>query len=238
MVLSKGCVYAIQAAIYIASADSSAGVSPRATDRHPVTPSEDASQNGSTYRPGLHPGSVEETWKRHRPSVSVGEISTALNISFHFLTKILQQLTSANLTHSHRGPNGGIALARSASDISLHDIIVAVDGPGLFLDCLLRPGYCGERVGNDSGMCTAHVVWEPIRKKFMESAKKTTVAALAEAAMTASSATTGLSPMNISSTAVAQLYQELDVLVDSPTALDSSTMTDRPIIAVREEVAQ
>jgi Rrf2 family protein len=117
----------------------------------------------------------EVAWHRHRPSVSVGEISTALDISFHFLTKILQQLTSANLTHSHRGPNGGIALARPASEISLYDIIVAVDGPGLFLDCLLRPGYCGE-----NGTCTAHVVWEPIRKKFMDSAQRTTVAALAE----------------------------------------------------------
>lgn len=179
MVLSKGCIYAIQAAIYIASADSATGVG-------------HVHEGGDLARVSDHPTAgelaTELAWKRHRPSVSVGEISSALNISFHFLTKILQQLTSANLTHSHRGPNGGIALARPADEISLYDIIVAVDGPGLFLDCLLRPGYCGERIGNDSGTCTAHVVWEPIRKKFMESTKRTTVAALAEATLFAKDA--------------------------------------------------
>jgi Rrf2 family protein len=176
MVLSKGCIYAIQAAIYIASADSAAGVVPAADGSNP------GSGHASTHATAGELA-TELAWKRHRPSVSVGEISTALNISFHFLTKILQQLTSANLTHSHRGPNGGIALARPADEISLYDIIVAVDGPGLFLDCLLRPGYCGERIGNDSGTCAAHVVWEPIRKRFVESTKRTTVAALAEATL-------------------------------------------------------
>ena len=166
--LSKGCSYAIQAAIYSAAADTNTG-----TPHHSHT---------EDHFEGDERSSVDEyTWRRHRPSVSVGEISTAHNISFHFLTKILQQLTSANLTHSHRGPNGGIALARAANEISLFDIIVAVDGPGLFLDCLLRPGYCGE-----NGTCTAHVVWEPIRKKFMDSAKRTTVAALAESSLAAS----------------------------------------------------
>lgn len=221
MVLSKGCVYAIQAAIYIASADTHVGVRPRTTD-HPGEPAIEGTEPATVAEASAVAQDV--AWQRHRPSVSVGEISTELNISFHFLTKILQQLTSANLTHSHRGPNGGIALARPASEISLYDIIVAVDGPGLFLDCLLRPGYCGERIGNDSGTCTAHVVWEPIRKKFTDSAKRTTVAALASATMVASA--TMLSENGHQTETPAQILDR---------HLESHGMIDHAV-ALREEV--
>jgi Rrf2 family protein len=46
-----------------------------------------------------------------------------------FLLKIMQQMVMANILRSKRGPRGGFTLARPAKDISMLDIIEAVDGP-------------------------------------------------------------------------------------------------------------
>ena len=46
-----------------------------------------------------------------------------------FLLKIMQQMVMANILRSKRGPRGGFILARPAKDVSMLDIIEAVDGP-------------------------------------------------------------------------------------------------------------
>ena len=54
------------------------------------------------------------------------------------LEHILQRLVHAGLLSSQRGPRGGYKLARSASDISLADILLALDNPG---DASFLAGY-------------------------------------------------------------------------------------------------
>ena len=51
--------------------------------------------------------------------VSIREISEELNISFHFLTKILQILTHENIMTSYRGPRGGVALVKDINKITI-----------------------------------------------------------------------------------------------------------------------
>ena len=62
----------------------------------------------------------------NRQYVPIREISERLNISFHFLTKILQELKRHGIMTSYRGPNGGVSLARPASEITLMDMINAI----------------------------------------------------------------------------------------------------------------
>jgi len=95
---------------------------------------------------------------RSRGYVSIGRMSKELNISFHFLTKILQQLTSAGILTSMKGPKGGVALKRDPKEISLVDVVVAIDGMGLFTDCLLGLPGCGE-----DKPCPVHDDWAGIR---------------------------------------------------------------------------
>lgn len=54
-------------------------------------------------------------------------ISTNTKIPKPFLSKILRDLVVAGLVHGQRGPNGGFTLARRATDISVLDVINAVD---------------------------------------------------------------------------------------------------------------
>lgn len=106
--------------------------------------------------------------------VSISTISKELNISFAFLTKVFQQLTQAGLMTSHRGPNGGVALARPASEISLLDIYTAIDGPKLFYGCMLGLPNCG-----DAAPCPLHDQWSQERGRLHQLFASTDLEALA-----------------------------------------------------------
>ena len=60
--------------------------------------------------------------------VTAEQLALAQNIPGKFLETILTHLRRSNIVRSKRGPDGGFWLARPASEISLADIIRAVDG--------------------------------------------------------------------------------------------------------------
>ena len=105
--------------------------------------------------------------------VPVREIAGHLNISVTFLAKIVQTLTQANILVSHRGPNGGIALAKPANQISLMDVVTIIDGDGLFNECLLGLPDCGE-----GKPCPFHQWWQDVRGEITGTFSDTTVADL------------------------------------------------------------
>ena len=92
--------------------------------------------------------------------VAVREISAALNIPRPFLAKTVQDLTSAGIFTSMRGPAGGLTLARPASQITLKEIVLAVDGADLFTECVLGLPGCGDR-----RPCPLHGQWAPARAR-------------------------------------------------------------------------
>lgn len=102
--------------------------------------------------------------------LSIKEISEKLDISFHFLTKILQQLTRKQILISSKGPKGGIALARPADEITLADIVIAIDGPDIFTRCLLGLDNCGS-----AEPCPLHEHWVVIRKQISDLFAQTTL---------------------------------------------------------------
>jgi Rrf2 family protein len=72
--------------------------------------------------------------------VTAEQVARAQQIPVKFLETILTQLRRAGLVRSQRGPDGGFWLARPADDITLADIIRAIDGQLL--------GVRGERPEN------------------------------------------------------------------------------------------
>jgi Rrf2 family transcriptional regulator, iron-sulfur cluster assembly transcription factor len=107
--------------------------------------------------------------------VSIGKMSKELHISFHFLTKILQELTTAGLLTSMKGPKGGVALKRDAKNISLLDVVVAIDGMKVFQECILGLPGCG----NDDP-CPIHDDWGGIREQLFQTFRKKTLASTAK----------------------------------------------------------
>jgi Rrf2 family protein len=59
-----------------------------------------------------------------------------------FLAKIISQLSIAGLLHTSRGARGGVSLARDAKEISLLDVVEAIDGPILLNECVLNSSAC------------------------------------------------------------------------------------------------
>lgn len=101
-------------------------------------------------------------------------MSDDLGISFHFLTKIFQKLTEAGLLHSLKGPHGGVRLAKLASAIPVRDLVVAIDGDGVFTQCVLGLPACGR-----DNPCPLHQQWAPQRGQIEAMFGQTTLADLA-----------------------------------------------------------
>lgn len=93
--------------------------------------------------------------------VPIRQIATELGISFHFLTKVLQVLTKHNIMVSHRGPKGGVGLARPARDITLMEMIEAIEQEKCFEGCILQLPGCGEETP-----CPLHTHWAGARDKI------------------------------------------------------------------------
>jgi Rrf2 family protein len=61
--------------------------------------------------------------------IKAERIATNQDIPLNFLENILGELRHAGIVRSHRGPDGGFRLARAADDVTVADVIRAVDGP-------------------------------------------------------------------------------------------------------------
>jgi Rrf2 family protein len=71
---------------------------------------------------------VELAASEHLP-VKAEEVANNQAIPLTFLVKILHELRMAGLVRTQRGPDGGHQLARSPTDISVADVLRAVEGP-------------------------------------------------------------------------------------------------------------
>jgi Rrf2 family iron-sulfur cluster assembly transcriptional regulator len=70
----------------------------------------------------------------------------------------------SGLAESTRGPGGGYSLGRDASDVSVADIIVAVDEPIDATSC----GGKEDCMGQDAGKCMTHDLWASLNAKMIE----------------------------------------------------------------------
>ncbi len=73
---------------------------------------------------------------------SATELAGRTHLSAHTVAKLLKLFARAGLIESSRGANGGYRLARPASDITVADVIAAVDGPIALTQCSVHKGGC------------------------------------------------------------------------------------------------
>jgi Rrf2 family protein len=104
---------------------------------------------------------------------SLRDVGREQNIPESFLAKIFQNLVHAGLVVSKPGAHGGFALARSASRISVAQVMQAMNGPLSLNRCVLWPETC-ER----SSSCTMHKVWVRAQERLMEVLEKVSFADL------------------------------------------------------------
>ena len=85
------------------------------------------------YRLGQSPMSV---------SALIGDIANEMNIPAQFLHKVMPRLVKAGLVRSRRGARGGYRLAKQPGEISLLQIVQAIDGPIYINRCLFDHEDC------------------------------------------------------------------------------------------------
>jgi Rrf2 family protein len=73
---------------------------------------------------------------------ATSQIAQEQHIPPSFLAKIISQLSVAGLLHTSRGARGGVSLARAPEEISLLDVVEAIDGPILLNECVADEGSC------------------------------------------------------------------------------------------------
>jgi Rrf2 family transcriptional regulator, iron-sulfur cluster assembly transcription factor len=99
--------------------------------------------------------------------VGIIEIAEAIGSPMHFTGKILQSLTRQRILSSVKGPNGGFFIEDDRS-VYLVDIVRAIDGNGLFTQCVLGLKNC-----SDTKPCPMHEQVKPIRNQlFVEFGRK------------------------------------------------------------------
>ncbi|WP_303922545.1 Rrf2 family transcriptional regulator [Draconibacterium sediminis] len=106
--------------------------------------------------------------------VGIKKISEDLGLSSPFLGKILQNLVKQKLLVSTKGPNGGFSLSRDASDISLWDIVIKVDGEEFFTNCLISLEPCKTH-DPSKPLCPVHAQYERLRQDISNFYKTTSL---------------------------------------------------------------
>ncbi|HVM70221.1 MAG TPA: Rrf2 family transcriptional regulator [Anaerolineales bacterium] len=95
-------------------------------------------------------------------------VAQEMKIPPSFLAKIISQLSIAGLLHTSRGARGGVTLARDAKDISLLDVVEAIDGPILLNECVGDPGNC-----EFADECLVHPIWVEVQESLVKRLRET-----------------------------------------------------------------
>jgi FeS assembly SUF system regulator len=74
--------------------------------------------------------------------LSAGELAEAAGLEIPTVAKVLKPLAQAGLVEGFRGAGGGYRLLRGASDISLVEIVEAMEGPLGMTECSLHESNC------------------------------------------------------------------------------------------------
>ncbi len=106
--------------------------------------------------------------------ILVREISTATNIPYAFLAKIINTLGRKQIVITQRGIGGGISLAQKPESVSLSELCMALDDPLFRKECVLGMSECP----NETGGCPIHEFWSKQRDKEIEFLRKTTLASI------------------------------------------------------------
>jgi FeS assembly SUF system regulator len=90
------------------------------------------------------------------------------------VSKILKSLTRAGLLISQRGSKGGYSLARTPGEISVVEMITALEGPVGITECTIQPGTCAQESN-----CQVRDPWQRINGAVHTALERITLADLA-----------------------------------------------------------
>ena len=107
--------------------------------------------------------------------VTLAGISARQNISLSYLEQLFGKLRRHELVESTRGPGGGYRLARKSKEITIADIIYAVDEPLDATQCGGKENCGAGAKPAKNGRCMTHDLWAALNAKMVEFLDSVTV---------------------------------------------------------------
>ena len=109
-----------------------------------------------------------------RGSSSAREIAGLYDVPIELMAKVLQRLVQRGLLESHQGTRGGYKLARMPSQISVADVIQAIEGPVTVTACTTEEGQCEQ-----FSKCNVRDPLFRVRERILAALGECTIAELA-----------------------------------------------------------
>lgn len=104
--------------------------------------------------------------KANGQKIGIKKICEKAGTPESFTSKILQNLVKRNILNSQKGPSGGFYFKRELNEISLIEIVKAIDGDGIFNKCGLGLANC-----DAANPCPLHNQYEKVRSQLLEMCK-------------------------------------------------------------------
>ena len=103
--------------------------------------------------------------------LSAHALAERVGVEVPTASKVLKLLAGAGLLQSYRGPTGGYRVSRSASDISVAEVIAAIEGPIAMTECSVEEGLCSQEQS-----CDLRGNWQRISLAVAQALQQVTLA--------------------------------------------------------------
>ncbi len=105
-----------------------------------------------------------------REPILLKEAAKRQEMSVGYLEHLVPVLKTAGLINSARGAHGGYSLSKPPSEITLKEIVCALEGNMSVVECVGTPGVC-----NRVNTCVTRDIWEEISEKIKDILHATTL---------------------------------------------------------------
>jgi len=100
----------------------------------------------------------------------IHDIAKSQQISEKYISRLVIGLRRARMVRSVRGAKGGVRLAADPKQLTLLEIVEAMEGPTSIVNCVCCPQQCSR-----SGDCASRRIWEKLNTEIREAMRKITL---------------------------------------------------------------
>jgi Rrf2 family protein len=106
----------------------------------------------------------------------IGDLAERERIPRKFLETILLELKNEGILHSKKGKGGGYTLAKPPAEITMGQVIRAIDGPLAPIPCLSERAYARCEECDDEATCGTRIVMKQVREAMLAILDRTSLA--------------------------------------------------------------
>lgn len=107
--------------------------------------------------------------------IGAPQIAESEGVTKRFTLRILRKLNLAGITDAKRGSKGGYYLKKPKEEITLYDILIAVDGPIQINRCMQEDSFCSKHIDGDVKNCKFHVTLAKMQSEIIKMFKNETI---------------------------------------------------------------